>query len=127
MLALVAVLALGGCQKREESPNQPPGPPGGARETARDAGQAVENAVEGVGQAAGNAVLTAKVKNALMISKDLDTSKLNVDTTKDGIVTLKGSVTTAAMKDRAARVAKQVAGVKGVKNELVVAGAQAGN
>jgi len=63
-------------------------------------------------------VLTGKVKNALITSK-VDARSLNVDTA-NGAVTLKGSVPTAAQKSLAEKVAKQVAGVKSVKNELAV-------
>jgi hyperosmotically inducible protein len=134
MLALAGMIALVGCQNRADrgpASDQPPGPPGPAAragEAARDAGQAAGNAVESVGQAAENAALTARVKNALLIAKDMDTSNLNVDTTKEGVVTLKGTVPTAAMKERAAKLAKQVAGVNRLRNELAVAAqARSGN
>lgn len=129
MLALSGILALAGCQnraERAENPDQPPGAPAATEtrretgEAGRDAGQAVEGAVEGVAQAGENAVLTAKVKNALIIARDMDTSNLNVDS-QDGVVTLKGSVPTTAMKQRAERLARQVEGVQSVRNELTVA------
>src|SRR5690242_20653933 len=63
------------------------------------------------GQPAGNSVLTAKVKNAL-ITKGVDTSKITIDTTADGSVTLKGSVPKAEQKTLAEKLAKQVPGVK---------------
>jgi hyperosmotically inducible protein len=68
-----------------------------------------------------NAALTAKVKNALLIAKGVDASKINVDTTSDGVVTLKGTARTAEMKTLAEKAAKQVAGVKSVRNQLTVA------
>lgn len=136
LLVLAGALLLPGCAKKADetpatppgAPNtapggatSPPGPGGAVGEAARDAGQAVENTVRGVGQSIENAALTAKVKNALMLAKGIDTSKLNVDTTKEGVVTLKGSVPTAEMKNLAAKTAKNVAGVTQVKNALMVA------
>jgi hyperosmotically inducible protein len=63
--------------------------------------------------------LTAKTKIILMTTADLRTSSLNVDTV-DGVVTLHGKVPTAAQRDRAEQLAKDVDGVKAVKNLLQV-------
>jgi len=62
--------------------------------------------------------MSGKVKNALITSK-VDTRKLNVDT-KNGVVTLNGSVPTASQKSQAEKVAKQVSGVTTVKDNLTV-------
>ena len=51
--------------------------------------------------------------------KDLSAIKINVDT-KDGVVTLSGPAPTAAAKERAAEIAKNVQDVKSVNNNLVV-------
>ncbi|WP_424022315.1 BON domain-containing protein [Neisseria gonorrhoeae] len=45
--------------------------------------------------------------------------KINVDT-KDGVVTLNGPAPSAAAKDKATDIAKQVKGVTSVNNQLVV-------
>jgi len=64
--------------------------------------------------------LTTKVKSALAADVGLKTlTGINVDTT-GSIVTLKGSVDTAANKSRAEQVARGVEGVSSVKNELTV-------
>ena len=60
-----------------------------------------------------------RVKNALIIARDMDTSNLNVNSW-EGVVTLSGSVPTAAMKQRAERLAREVDGVRSVRNELTV-------
>lgn len=121
VLATVLALSLSGCRKDDTAttpgappgaPGSPsaPGPPGGAGTTA--------DADRSVGQVGEDAVMTGKVKNALIVSK-VDTTKLNVDTS-NGVVTLKGSVPTASQKATAEKVAKQVEGVTTVKNSLIV-------
>jgi hyperosmotically inducible periplasmic protein len=64
--------------------------------------------------------LTTKVKSALAADVGLKTlTGINVDTA-GSVVTLKGSVDTAANKSRAEQVARGVEGVSSVKNELAV-------
>ena len=72
-----------------------------------------------VGNFPANAALTGKVKSALAADVGLKTLKINVDSDK-GVVTLKGRVDSADNKKRAGEVAKQVEGVKSVKNQLRV-------
>jgi hyperosmotically inducible protein len=133
VLVLGLGLVLGGCNKQNETastgappggpgatapgPGGPPGPGGMASNAATSAGEAAHT----IGQTAANVALTAKVKNTLNTTKNLNTSRLNVDTTGDGVVTLKGSVPTAGQKVLAEKTAKHVEGVKAVKNELTVA------
>ena len=75
---------------------------------------------ERVSDTTGNAMLTTKVKTALASDIGLRTmTNINVDS-DDGVVTLKGKVTTAEAKKRAEAVAKKVDGVKSVKNQLTV-------
>ena len=75
---------------------------------------------ERVSGAAASATLTTKVKSALAADVGLKTlTGIDVDS-DDGVVTLKGKVTSADHKKRAGEVAKQVSGVKRVKNELRV-------
>jgi hyperosmotically inducible periplasmic protein len=130
VLALALGLALGGCSKQNETAGTAPPPPGGPAGPANGPGpggmpggapNAAGEASHTIGQPAANAALTAKVKNTLNTTKGLRTSKLNVDTTADGVVTLKGSVPTAGQKALAEKTAKQVEGVKSVKDELTVA------
>jgi hyperosmotically inducible periplasmic protein len=73
-----------------------------------------------VSKSAAGAALTSKVKAALAKEEGMKTlGKINVDSA-DGVVTLKGKVESAEAKKKAEQVAKQVDGVKRVKNQLTV-------
>ncbi|MEO7336897.1 MAG: BON domain-containing protein, partial [Caldimonas sp.] len=71
------------------------------------------------GEMAGDGALTLKVKSALIADPDIKSLHVDVDT-KDGAVTLNGSVPSAANSERAASLAKGVDGVKSVDNKLTV-------
>ena len=71
------------------------------------------------GEAITDAWITTKVKWFFLAEDALKGSDINVDT-KDHIVTLKGTVKTAAGKARAASLAKQTDGVKNVVNQLTI-------
>ena len=73
-----------------------------------------------VSKSAAGTALTTKVKSALAADVGLKTvTSINVDSA-DGVVTLKGKVSSADHKKRAEEVAKKVDGVKSVKNQLRV-------
>jgi hyperosmotically inducible protein len=74
---------------------------------------------EGLEAAAADAWLTTKVKVQLMAEPGVSPFAVNVDT-RDGVVTLFGSVPTERLKERAAAQAKAVSGVKAVENDLQV-------
>jgi len=76
-----------------------------------------------VGTGANDTWLWIKTRFDLAAADDLRDSTINVDVDND-IVTLSGTVASAAQKTRAEAVAKGVEGVKGVRNQLKV---QAGN
>ena len=76
-----------------------------------------------VGTGANDTWLWIKTRFDLAAADDLRDSTINVDVDND-IVTLSGTVASAAQKTRAEAVAKAVEGVKGVKNQLKV---QTGN
>lgn len=63
-----------------------------------------------------------KVKLTLLFHRNVNYSKTNIQV-HDGIVTLKGEAASAAQKDLTAEYAKDIDGVKGVKNEMTVAAA----
>ena len=65
----------------------------------------------------GDAVITTKVKAMLMKDEMLKSLDINVDT-KQGVVTLSGTVKNMKESARAVHVAAAVGGVKMVKNEL---------
>lgn len=73
-----------------------------------------------IGQGVNDSWLWFKTKSALATTADLRDSTINVDVVND-VVTLKGTVGTAAEKASAEKVAKEIEGVKSVKNELKVA------
>ena len=71
------------------------------------------------GEAITDAWITTKVKWFFLGEDALKGSDINVDT-KDHVVTLKGTVKSAAGKTRAASLAKQTDGVKSVVNQLTI-------
>jgi hypothetical protein len=72
-----------------------------------------------IGQGANDSWLWFKTKGALATTNDLRDSTINVDVAND-VVTLRGTVATAAQKTQAETVAKGIEGVKSVKNDLQV-------
>lgn len=73
-----------------------------------------------IGSGANDSWLWFKTRASLLTTNDLRESTINVDVVND-VVTLKGTVETAAQKTKAEQVAKDIDGVKSVKNELKVA------
>jgi hyperosmotically inducible protein len=87
-------------------------PPGGLDDAAQaKAGEAAE--------ATGDAGITAKVKTKFLADTAISGLKIDVDT-KDNVVTLSGTVPTAAEKRRAVEVARGTDGVKSVVDQLKV-------
>jgi hyperosmotically inducible protein len=72
-----------------------------------------------IGQGANDSWIWFKTKSALATSNDLRDSTINVDV-DNGVITLKGSVATAAQKTAAETAAKGIEGQKGIKNQLTV-------
>jgi osmotically-inducible protein OsmY len=66
-----------------------------------------------------DAWLTTKVKTTLLFHRSVSGIKTEVDV-KDGSVTLRGDADNQAQKDLATEYAKDVEGVKNVKNEMTV-------
>ena len=67
-----------------------------------------------------DAWITTKVKADLLATEDVPGTTIDVDT-KDGTVTLNGTVKTKAEADKAVTVTKGIKGVKSVKSNLKVA------
>ena len=74
---------------------------------------------EGTGEYVDDTVVTAKVKTAILEQPGLKSAEINVETFK-GVVQLSGFVGSQASADSAVMVAKTVAGVKSVKNDMRV-------
>ena len=100
---------------------------GEAKSAARDADaktdSAQDKAKEGMakaGDAAANAALTSLVKTKFLADTDISGLKIDVDS-NNGVVTLTGTVRSAAEKQRAVKVARDTEGVKSVVDRLKVA------
>ena len=93
------------------TPGTAPGGPGGTM---------MNKASQNPNGAAGEAVITAKVKSALIADTNVGATGINVDT-KSGTVVLRGKVKTAAAKQAAVADAKKMQGVKNVIDQLAVA------
>lgn len=70
---------------------------------------------------AGDAAITSAVKSKLLVTPEVKSLKLNVET-HEGVVSLRGEVRTAKQWSAAERAARSVEGVKDVKNELRLKG-----
>jgi hyperosmotically inducible protein len=87
------------------------------KDTARETRGTVGDAAERAGSAIADAAVTSGVKAKLLADTAVSGLKIDVDT-KDGVVTLKGTVPSRAEADRAASLARETKGVKRVVNEL---------
>ena len=78
------------------------------------------------GEAIADSWITTKVKSSLLMSNDVDGLDLTVET-KDGVVTLGGAASSAAERDLAVEIAKDIKGVKSVNASSVDLGVLAAN
>lgn len=72
---------------------------------------------EGTGEYMDDSVITAKVKAAILQESSLNPAEINVETFK-GTVQLSGFVREPADANKAVEIARNVNGVKSVKNDL---------
>ena len=115
VVAVAAAFALPAYAQQKTEPKSEPKLPT-AEERAKNR--------ETVSKGASNAALTTKVKTALAKDAGFKTlAKIDVDS-NEGVVTLKGRVESADAKKKAEQIAKQVDGVKSVKNQLRVEAAK---
>lgn len=91
-----------------------------AGDTAERAGEATKDAAGKVVDATKDAAITTAVKSKFLADDDISGLNIDVDT-KNGIVTLSGTVKTAAEKSRAVQIARNSDGVKSVVDKLKVA------
>jgi hypothetical protein len=82
-------------------------------------GREAKGAGESIGQGLEDGWLWVKTKGALAAVDDLRDSTINVDVA-NAVVTLRGSVASAAQKTKAETTAKGVEGVKSVTDKLTV-------
>lgn len=81
--------------------------------------EGTKEAAEQVGDTVTDGSITAAVKMKMADDPTVSAFKIDVDT-KDGMVTLNGTVKNAAEEAKAVDLAKSVDGVKGVKSNLVI-------
>ena len=91
-----------------------------AKATAGNAGREAREVTGTAGQAVNDGWITTKVKSSFVGVDALAGSDIDVDT-NGHVVTLRGTVASAAARARAVSLAKQVEGVKSVKDELTIA------
>jgi len=113
-LAALAAAMLLGCDKPSTSA------------VGQKLDQATDKLVASTGQAADkaavvadDAAITTKVKAAILADPGLKSLQISVDT-KDGTVTLTGTVDNSDMREKAKQVASSTSGVKGVIDQLSV-------
>lgn len=93
------------------------------KEEAREAAREGREATGTAGQAVSDGWITTKVKASFVGENALEGSDIKVDT-NGHIVTLRGTVPTAAARARAIALAKGIEGVTSVKDELKVGAKQ---
>ena len=72
---------------------------------------------EGTGEYVDDTVITTKVKAAILNEPTLKATEINVETFK-GVVQLSGFVSSQSAASKAVEVARGVAGVKSVRNDM---------
>ena len=108
MVTTAVAIALGACTRDERKE---------VRTETKQATNAAANVVD-------NAALTTKVKAALLADDMVKGTQINVES-NNGVVTLIGTVDSAAHKSRAEEVAKGVSGVTRVVNNLAASASAA--
>ncbi len=117
MLALIAGFALvgAGCSDRQNtSTSAAPQNSAAAKATLP-----ADGATKRAGVAIDDTMITTSVKTAVLAEPGLSSLKIEVDT-KDGVVTLSGTVATQELKSRATQIAQNTNGVRSVVDNLAV-------
>lgn len=83
------------------------------------AGCASTSKSEGTGEYVDDTLITTKVKAEIFNDASLKAREINVETFK-GVVQLSGFVSSASDISKAAEIARNVKGVKSVKNDILV-------
>jgi c(7)-type cytochrome triheme protein len=95
----------------------------GANKSAKEKSTTSTSKKESPGEYVDDAVITTKVKAAVLEEPSLKSAEINVETYK-GRVQLTGFVRSRADINKAVEVAKGVKGVKSVKNDMILKGTQ---
>ena len=115
-MAVLGLALLAGCEKKTTTVDTPAGT---TSTTTVSPTPAASQAVTRAGDAIADTAITAKVKTAFLADPDVKGLQVEVDT-RDGVVTLSGTLDKAANVERAATLAKGIEGVKSVDNRLTV-------
>lgn len=94
-----------------------------ANKPAKEKPAASTSKKESPGEYVDDAVITTKVKAAVLEEPSLKSAEIKVETFK-GVVQLHGFVSSRASMDKAVEIARSVKGVKSVKNDMIVKGQQ---
>ena len=117
ILALVAGVALAGagCSDRDAERNA------AAKKTTPVDKMAtpIESAAKRTAVAVDDTVITTSVKSAVLAEPGLSSLQIQVET-KDGVVTLSGTVDNAQAKSRATQIAQKTDGVRSMVDKLAV-------
>lgn len=90
-----------------------------AQTATQEAKEKTKAAADQTGEVVTDAAITTAVKTKLLGDPDVKGLKIDVDT-KNGVVTLAGTVHSAAERTEAVRLARTTKGVKSVTNKLVL-------
>jgi hyperosmotically inducible protein len=112
LVASTAILAACGDSNNNSTASR-------ADRAADNVASATDRATTKAAVAVDDTAITTKVKAAVMAEPGLKTLDINVDT-KNGVVTLVGTVQSPELKDRAVTLAQQVEGVRSVSDQLVI-------
>lgn len=127
VLAVALSSALAACnQQPADKAAQSSAQPAQAQQASSGVQQQVDQAKAAItekavaaGKAVDDAALTARVKAALIAEPTIKAMAIDVDS-KDGVVTLFGTVDNLATRDKATQTAAGVEGVKSVLNNLKI-------
>jgi osmotically-inducible protein OsmY len=92
---------------------------GDTKEATKESASETREATGTAGEAVSDGWITTKVTSSFVGVDALDGADIDVDT-NDHVVTLQGTVPSAAARAKAVSLAKQVDGVKSVKDELTI-------
>lgn len=90
-----------------------------AKAAGKKAGEKTKDAADKTGNVITDAAITSAVKTKFLADTKVGGLKIDVDT-KDHVVTLSGTVKSAAERDEAVRLAKTTTGVRDVVSKLVI-------
>jgi osmotically-inducible protein OsmY len=94
--------------------------PASAEIAAEGAAAEARQALDAVGQKLKETRYTGSVKAAFELNRELAPLSIDIDSTENGVVTLKGTVPSEELKGLAGRVAAAVPAVSQVNNQLAV-------